>query len=230
MKAKFKKRRGLYISLACFFAVIIISTVTVTAVASGPASEEALYPVPVGTPAPAGTPSPEDIARDLGTEEMWELQERIEGASTQEERNALYEELLEVRIERGEIRIREVSGPATRGIETCIAGKTVKLPDDAWIRGIMVTWLVITPDSAKAYNNRPVMIINSGNSTIGIGINTGVVTGGRVAPGEEGSFDFLKRVFPDQQEAIDSLPVEEPPPPIDWPTFEWEFGTPEVEE
>jgi len=61
-------------------------------------------------------------------------------------------------------------------------------------------------------------------------MNTGVVVGGRIEPGEEGAFDFLKEVFPDQQEAIDSLPVKKLPPPIDWSTFEWEFGTPEVED
>ena len=38
-------------------------------------------------------------------------------------------------------------------------------------------------------------------------MNTGEIAEGRITPGEEGAFDFLKEALPDQAEAIDSLPI-----------------------
>jgi hypothetical protein len=105
-----------------------------------------------------------------------------------------------------------LSGPMTRGTQVTIAGKTVVLPEDAELGGLVVSANPAveadgTCPGCAALEHLPFLRIIRGNSVVSIGEKTGVVVGGRIAPGEEGTFDFLKVVFPDQADAIDSLPV-----------------------
>ncbi len=97
---------------------------------------------------------------------------------------------------RSEPEIVHFAGPETRGTEVLIAGKKIKLPEDAELGGLTLS------DSLM-------FRIIRGNSIIRIGCKTGEVSFGIIAQGEEGAFDFLKQYFPDQAEAIDSLPVRD---------------------
>lgn len=84
-----------------------------------------------------------------------------------------------------------LAGPETRGIEWLIAGKKIKLPEDAELGGLMIV------------DHSPVLCIVRGNSIVYIGYTTGKVTFCSIAQGEEGVFDFLKQAFPDQAEIVD---------------------------
>lgn len=213
MERKFKAKRWTFTIIAVVIVVAAVIGVTVIAFASSTGSVNDSGDVSTNpTPPPWAPPKPEvtppmpdtpyiptfETDPHYGTERMYELKKKMDEATTIEEKRAIARELEQERIKWGGTTTRYLGGPETRGTETCIAGKTVKLPDDAELGGF-----------APLLPHSPQSIIR-GNSVISIGVHDGTITGGRIAPGEEGIFDFLKEIFPDQSDAIDALPVGEP--------------------
>lgn len=95
-------------------------------------------------------------------------------------------------------------GPLTRGAEIEIAGRKIRLPNDAEVGGIIQEGIPIDP-SISLDSMLPYIVIFRGQSAIHIHLNTGHVLYGWFAPGEQGAFDFLKTYFPEQVSAIDAL-------------------------
>lgn len=87
------------------------------------------------------------------------------------------------------------AGPETKGATITVAGKNIKLPDDAYWDGIAmeVSCLNEVPCAQT-----PIIGIVRGKSEIGVSINTGQIAGEKVAPGEEGAFAFLDKELPPQ--------------------------------
>lgn len=89
-----------------------------------------------------------------------------------------------------------LAGPQTSGAEITIAGKTIKLPEDAQLGGLVVDVLAVQGATDPMADHLPLIIIQRGSSTVYVGLNDGVFVYGSLAPGEEGAFDFLKESFP----------------------------------
>jgi len=224
-------RRRFLIGMGVASAVAALAvgvTVTATAVDSPgtldtsrelpvPSSAEA---IPDRTPPPPPPPpgdEPPEITDERRLEEMAvfaEYRRKLAEATTEEEAYALQQELSDELQMRGLGGISFWGGPPTRGTEVLIAGKNVRLPDDTELDGVTTG---VTPaiglDGSCPICDRlddlPWLNIVRGDSKITVGLNTGVVVGGRVAVGEEAAFDFLKDEFPEQAEAIDRLPTME---------------------
>lgn len=81
---------------------------------------------------------------------------------------------------------------AGRGMTVTIAGKKIKLPDDTICCGTVIT----EPDE-RIQPPRPTFFlrITRGNSTITIAPSNGYIAAEKIAPGEEGAFDFLKKAL-----------------------------------
>jgi len=238
MQMTIKIKQRLYIVFIITIAIIAIIALTLTALASSPEPDQAVLPVPTDiSPDAQNPPPPPDSGAPkepiptpgyYGTDRMIELQQKVLQATTDEERAAAYKELTEERIRAGDIIPIELSGPNTRGISTQIGGKTVQLPDDAELGGLLIEMYVPMGSEGKAFlENRPALRIIRGDSEILIGSRTGVIISGRIEPGEEGAFDFLKQYFPDQSIAIDSIPVS---PKVVISSVDWGFDMPEATE
>jgi len=238
--AMHKKRQRLYIFITIAIVVIATVTLTVTALASGADTDQTALPIstdisvsdqPTSTPPPpdSGAPTePVPTPGYYGTDKMIELQQKVMQATTDEERAAAYEELTEERIKAGEIIPVTYAGPTTRGSAIQIAGKKVQLPDDAELGGISVcSYGAPSLSGQKGVDYGARWVIIRGKSQISIGINSGIVMSGYIAPGEGGAFDFLKEYFPDQTDAIDSIPVS---PKQTILPVDWGFDIPEAEE
>ena len=203
--------------------------------ASSAPQAETPFPLPAPSPSanagtplqfPTLTPTPPPSPTDVRAIEMdpreaerraldAEYRRKLMQVTSMEERYALDQWHSDELEKRGLGRIEFWGGPPTRGAEVIIAGATVKLPDDAELDGlVMCATPVMSVDGdcpgCEYLDDLPWFRIVRGDSVISIGLNTGVVVGGRVAPGEECAFDFLKHVFPDQAEAIEALPVKAP--------------------
>ena len=84
------------------------------------------------------------------------------------------------------------AGPQTKGFTVVVAGKKIKLPDDAYI-GAIVSEVVCIP--GQPCSKAPLLGIQRNNSYIIVSIPTGRIDKEVIAPGEEGAFDFLKRAL-----------------------------------
>lgn len=84
------------------------------------------------------------------------------------------------------------SGPDTRGAIITVAGKKVKLPDDAYIKHFIVE--ILCAPGQKCLQ-APVYVVGRGNSEIAFSARTGEIGQEKVAAGEQGTFDFLKRAL-----------------------------------
>lgn len=105
-----------------------------------------------------------------------------------------------------------IMGPEAKGIRVTIAGKTIQLPPDAYVAGeSLIEWYALPGMSEeeirRMYDNKSAFELVIGDSHITIGIVTGDILMGKIAPGNKGVFDFLKEVFPEQSAAIDALPI-----------------------
>ena len=80
----------------------------------------------------------------------------------------------------------------TRGKPVTLGGKTVQLPPDAYVDG-MVTHVLCggSPEACET----PFYNIRRGRSLINVTVRTGRILSEHIAPGEEGAFDFLKEAL-----------------------------------
>lgn len=87
---------------------------------------------------------------------------------------------------------RVVGGPETAGSVVTLGGRSVQLPPDAYVTG-EVTHNNCLPGPCP---ETPALIIRRGNSTIYVGIRSGLVddSASQVIPGEAHLFEFLKGV------------------------------------
>jgi|GEM_PF-5585527 len=101
-------------------------------------------------------------------------------------------------------------GPLTRGTEIVIAGRKMRLPDNAEIRAILSNGL--TPSLPRDMTESPttVAVITRGNSSITLDMTTGRVVEIHFAPGEKNAFDFVKAHFPEHASTIDALAEAQP--------------------
>lgn len=88
--------------------------------------------------------------------------------------------------------IYETSGPSTKGMTITIAGKKIKLPDDAYIAHDVSS---VTRSPGKTGPETPYFVIARGNSKILIPQRSGKIYSETIAPGEEGAFNFLKEAL-----------------------------------
>jgi len=79
----------------------------------------------------------------------------------------------------------------TRGKPITVGGKTVQLPPDGFVYG-MVTDVLCAPGRTC---ETPFFIIQRGNSQVNVGVHSGRILEERLAPGEERAFDFLKEAL-----------------------------------
>ena len=202
---------------------VVIAGVTVTALAPGSSKassteKESVASAPLPTPTPpsnADRPIVDD-ERHLEEQALFaEYEEKLAQVITEEEMWALELEFSNELESRGLGSMGFWGGPLTGGTEVTIAGKKIRLPDDAQLDGVVVSVLpaISLDDGGCAICDRlddlPWLNIVRGDSKITVGLNTGVVVGGRIAPGEEEAFDFLKEALPEMADAIDSLPITE---------------------
>lgn len=89
--------------------------------------------------------------------------------------------------------VTAVAGPETRGSTIRLAGKVVTLPSDAYVSRYIIEGLC--PPGQKC-PELPIYEIRRGNSTIMVSAKSGAIIEEKIAPGEEGAFDFLKRALP----------------------------------
>jgi hypothetical protein len=89
-----------------------------------------------------------------------------------------------------------VSGPETLGATITVAGKTIKLPPDAYLGGELVAYFGAC-NLPSPCPETPILLIQRGNSTIGIVMRTGqlVENPDFIKPGEERLFDFLREAL-----------------------------------
>ncbi len=85
-----------------------------------------------------------------------------------------------------------ISGPTTKGMTITIAGKKIKLPDDAYIE-YDVSSVTISP--GKTGPETPYFVIARGNSRILVPQHSGKIYSETIAPSEEGAFNFLKEAL-----------------------------------
>ena len=89
-------------------------------------------------------------------------------------------------------KIIAASGPETKGITLTIAGKKIKLPDDAFVEHNIVD--AVGPAGGPRIET-PVLVLKRGNSTLSISVTSGKIHEEKLAPGEEKAFDFLKKAL-----------------------------------
>lgn len=198
------RRRRLYVVAAALIATAVIVSASVTALASR-------TPQPTEPPPPQAPISLRDMAPRTEYERLLREFEVSVADASPAELDAAEDELFAELEKRGYVRLRNYSGPETKGAAVSIAGKTITLPADAQVGAILAVGLALVgPGTPEFSDDSPVMLIERGDSFVWIDMHTGRVTDGGIAPGGEGAFDFLKESFPDEEAVIDSLPVKPP--------------------
>lgn len=199
--------------------IVVVAAATTLAFAGASGSPQTIAsppPPPLTLPTPVTLlPSTDDgncTSYRLSTL-IKEFRENADGKSA-EEVAALKQELNRQIEAEGLGKIVDLDSPEAWGAEIEIAGKMIKLPDDARVKTVLGEILVGYSSEGKCYGCEaaaqvPITCIERGDSLVSIG-RTGVVLSGNIAPGEIGAFDFLKEVLTDQKTAIDSLPVKAP--------------------
>ncbi|MCA0753719.1 hypothetical protein KP806_01555 [Paenibacillus sp. N4] len=103
-----------------------------------------------------------------------------------------YRKLVKKHIEKHGEKV-SVSGQETKGIDIEVAGKKIKLPEDTYIDGIIVSGHV-------EGSSLPAYVIRKGNSSVKIGVNTGIVFDEIVDSNDSDPFKFLDAVKQDKGE------------------------------
>ena len=88
-----------------------------------------------------------------------------------------------------------ISGPATRGAIITVAGKKIKLPDDAYIDSLIT---IVEPLPGVPTYATPIYVISRGKSKVSISAPTGQLVFERISSEEKGIFDFLDKELPPQ--------------------------------
>ena len=88
-----------------------------------------------------------------------------------------------------EIERRRKSGSQTTARRIHVAGRDVELPPDAFVDTYIITVLCVV---GRPCPEAPYYVIRRGNSTIVVSRRSGTLRDEKIAPGEEGAFDFLK--------------------------------------
>lgn len=83
-------------------------------------------------------------------------------------------------------------GTSTKGKVIEIAGKPVRLPDDAQLDGLIIS---VDCVPGQVCPETPLYVITRRNSRIFVSVPTGTAYDKSVAPGEDSAFDFLKGVI-----------------------------------
>lgn len=84
-------------------------------------------------------------------------------------------------------------GPATKGSTVVIKGKNIKLPDDAYVQGVVLFAEPVV--GLKPASETPYFIIIRGKSAIHVTEHTGKILQEYISPNEQGTFDFLKKAL-----------------------------------
>lgn len=137
-----------------------------------PAPPPGLQVVPQGAAPPVGIPAPVDVS-------IPERFRRLPGETEQQ---------YQARVSVGSTVINLAR--ESRGKPITIAGRTVQLPPDAYLYGIVAG--VMCVEGAGQCPEAPAYVIKRGNSVINVVPRNGKIQGEYVAPGEEGAFDFLR--------------------------------------
>jgi hypothetical protein len=90
-------------------------------------------------------------------------------------------------------RFIKASGPETKGIRLDIAGIDVQLPSDVYVAHYIVH---VQCGVGNFCPEAPIYVLQRGKSQISVSKPTGTMFEERIAPGEEGAFDFLREVLP----------------------------------
>jgi hypothetical protein len=85
------------------------------------------------------------------------------------------------------------TGPTTCGAEIAVGGWKVQLPPDAYIEHLIISVNCVVGQPCP---EAPYYSLRRGKSTVGVSIRSGARFGERIAPGEEGAFDFLGEAVP----------------------------------
>ncbi|MBM3156155.1 MAG: hypothetical protein FJ004_02590 [Chloroflexi bacterium] len=109
---------------------------------------------------------------------------------TPEEEDAWREQMMEEGKKRGDFAY-SVCGPETMGAKISVAGKTIKLPDDTYVKEWIVSALC---EPGSPCPQGPIYVIARGDSQIVID-GTGWILREEIAQDEEGAFDFLKEAL-----------------------------------
>lgn len=158
-----KRFKFLSISLVAITLSILGGVVTAL-IAGGP-----------GDPPPLDTPSPvvptSETPRELSPEEDAQIRATAEASS--------------------EGKRIQVTGPETAGSAIQIAGRTVQLPDDAWVKH---RWVHILCMEGQECPPTPYFVLVRGNSTIEVDAE-GRIWDEKIAKTEDAPFDFLKEAL-----------------------------------
>ncbi|MBM3156157.1 MAG: hypothetical protein FJ004_02600 [Chloroflexi bacterium] len=131
------------------------------------------------TPTPTPWPSPPEYKYPTPYE------------GTVEEENAARERALEENRENGGFEY-STSGPSTMGSTISVAGKMIKLPDDAYVE----YWVVFIECSVgTSCPQTPFYIIARGDSRLAVEQISGKILNEEIASNEEGAFNFLKEAL-----------------------------------
>ena len=83
-------------------------------------------------------------------------------------------------------------GPSRKGATVAIKGINIKLPDDAYIEGLVAAAMGVVGQTPP---ETPYYVIVRGNSRVLVTERTGRILREILATGEENAFDFLKRAL-----------------------------------
>jgi hypothetical protein len=99
-----------------------------------------------------------------------------------EEKRKYKEELLKHAKSLG---IKHLKGEITKGAEIEVGNRKLKLPNDAYLDGLVVS------DHSYDHDDLPAYIIKRGSSKIKISVETGKIIDKEIAAGESTIFEFL---------------------------------------
>ncbi|MBM3948436.1 MAG: hypothetical protein FJ312_04190 [SAR202 cluster bacterium] len=164
---------------------ILFSILVAACSASTPAAEPTPFQegpvsdtVPVGTPPrelPAPPPSPTPRA-DTQPIDLREAQ-----AEAQRLREEFLEQHKDKMFDVSEIRTLE------------LRGKAIELPPDVRVTGIISHILCVSPGCSE--EELPYIQLERGNSIASVSAKTGRIVEEKIAPGEEGAFDFIREAM-----------------------------------
>ena len=167
---------------ACRAPLTTVSSFDITTETILPAQATTPTPTPTRTPTPTPTPPPK-----LTREQM---------QPTQEERAKMSKALEDSYARSGKPPDTSthyvISGPTTKGMTIPIAGKQIKLPDDAYVEHYVI---VGTASPGKVPPPTPYFVIARSNSRVIVPTGSGKIYSETIAPGEEGAFNFLKEAL-----------------------------------
>lgn len=83
-------------------------------------------------------------------------------------------------------------GPSRKGATIAIKGINIKLPDDAYVEGLVVAATAI---AGRQPPETPYYVIVRGDSRVLVTERTGRILKEILASGDENAFDFLKRAL-----------------------------------